>query len=123
MISNNYISAYKNYPVSFKKNELTNEKALNLLSKELERSMTKQEATNWVEKIKQICQKYNLTPKKLPLNKDYPGSLSKEENNNIFKEIFDHILSKNQFPIQTSLKKMDKLNFSMKKIFSFRKFQ
>ncbi len=99
----NYVQHVQDYQVNpvkylgnsllLKTRELTDETALNLLTRELSKGMPEQETVTWVAKIKQICQKFGIMPKTLPINKHYPGSLSEEQRHNIFTEIFYSIFS------------------------------
>jgi len=72
---------------------LTDEVALHLLKKELIGDMPEKEANDWVSKIKQICQKHNIKIKSLPINEEHKGSLSPEENSNLFTEVFYSVFS------------------------------
>jgi hypothetical protein len=91
-INNNQISFFGK-AVSIKTEPLTDEFVLSLLKKELAKDMPDKEAGNWVIKIKQICEKNNINIKNLPINEDYKGSLSEQENSNLFTEVFYSIFS------------------------------
>ncbi len=67
--------------------KLTDEKALKILTKELADGMSKQRINHWLNQVKQICKKFDIRPKDLPLNKEHPGNLTDDQNANIVKEI------------------------------------
>ena len=86
-------TTFSNNSLILRMRELSDEAALGLLNDELKKGMPSKEANSWMQKIKQICLKHGIRPKNLPINKNYPGSLSEEENSNIFTEIFYSIFS------------------------------
>lgn len=71
--------------------QLTDEFVLSSLKAELAITMNKSEIEKWVGHVLNICKKLKIEPKRLPINKDLPGNLTKEEShqfaNMIFREI------------------------------------
>ncbi|MEI8377420.1 MAG: hypothetical protein WCF95_02675 [bacterium] len=86
-------SSFLGKAVTIKTEPLTDEFVLSLLKKELGKDMPDKEANNWIIKIKQICKKNNINIKNLPINEDYKGSLSEQENSNLFTEVFYSVFS------------------------------
>ena len=87
-------ASFNNHKISFKKAvKLTDENALKLLNNELQSAIPQNEIAVWMKKIKQICVKFNIKPKDLPINQEHPGNLSLENRDNIFIEIFYSIFN------------------------------
>lgn len=89
-------SAQKAYGTNFASNKkFTDRQALQLLKAELTNGMPEKEANDWVNKIKQTCEKFNIQPKNLPINEEHPGALTDKQNSNIFTEILYSVFNDN----------------------------
>ncbi|MCQ2789789.1 MAG: hypothetical protein MJ229_05355 [bacterium] len=70
--------------------EFTNEDAINILGKELEKSGMKADRVNvYLEFVKSICKKLNIQEKNLPINDEHRGNLTEEESFSVYEKIFN----------------------------------
>lgn len=72
--------------------QLTDEFVINSLKEELAATMNKSEIEKWVGNVLNICKKLKIEPKRLPINKDLPGNLTKEESHKFVNMIFQQII-------------------------------
>ncbi len=72
--------------------EFTNEAAIKLLGKELEKSMPKKNVEEYLKMIQKVCKKFNIQEKNLPINSEHPGNLSDEENFNLYESVIDSVV-------------------------------
>lgn len=86
-------STFKNNSLMSKIREVSDEAALKILHEQLSEKMPTKQATSWVQKVKQICEKFDISPSKLPLSKGRPGSLNEDEKYNFFTEVFHNIFN------------------------------
>ncbi len=88
----NYKTHYTGYDLITKPAKFTNKIALDLLSNELSKSIPKRKVFDWMAKVKVMCKKYGIEPKRLPINSEHPGSLTEKELLLTFSEIMNPII-------------------------------
>ena len=74
------------------KKEVSDEEVLDVLRTELMTRMEPENIDKWISTIAQICEETGIEPKRLPVNKQYPGDLTPEENHEILMSIFDVVV-------------------------------
>lgn len=68
--------------------QFTNNDAVNLLKKDLIPSMPEKTIASYIENMKNICKKLKIQFKDLPINKEHPGNLSREQSKAVCEEVF-----------------------------------
>lgn len=71
---------------------LSDELVLGTLKDELSSKMPEQDIQKWVNQVVSICKNLGIAITKLPINKDLPGSLTKEESHKFVTALFTKVL-------------------------------
>ncbi len=74
------------------KQEVSDETVLDVLRTELMTKMEPAEIDKWITTMVDICKRTGIEPKRLPVNEQYPGSLTPEENHEILMSILDVVV-------------------------------
>ena len=74
------------------KQEVSDSVVLDILRTELLTRMEPQDIDKWITTVVDICKRTGIEPKRLPVNEQYPGSLTPEENHEILMSILDVVV-------------------------------
>lgn len=74
------------------KEEIEDTIVLSVLRKELSERMEENDVNKWMDTICTICKRAGIAPRKLPVNKDFPGSLTPDENHEIYLSVMDTVV-------------------------------
>ena len=74
------------------KQEISNQAVLDILKSELIMRMDEKEAEEWVGRMADICKRTGIEPKRLPINEQFPGDLTPEENHEILLSVLDVVV-------------------------------
>jgi len=74
------------------KEEIEDIVVLSALKNELSKTMEEKDVNKWMDTICSICKRAGIAPRKLPVNKDFPGNLTPEENHEIYLSVIDTVI-------------------------------
>ena len=66
--------------------------AVNELKAELSKRMEKNETEKWTDWVLRFCSRMNVEPSRLPINKNFPGFLTENENTELYLSVLDTIV-------------------------------
>lgn len=78
----------QNYPIK----SINDIIAVNELQSELSKRMEKKEIQKWTDWVLGFCSRMNVEPSRLPINKNFPGFLTENENTELYLSVLDTIV-------------------------------